>query len=326
MRTTMKRLRLALGTAAVLVVATGSPVLAAGEGVTIERRKWSFSGPGGHFDQNQLQRGFQVYKEVCATCHGLKQVSFRNLAQPGGPAFPEAGVRALAASYKVDEVDPNTGKVVQRPGRLSDRFPSPYKNEAEARSIHNGAYPPDLSLIAKGRGVEYTGTLWYHPVSMLRDVVTGYQEGGADYLYALLTGYKDNAPAYRRDGARMMPVAEAGIARGDKSILRCVAVETGAAGRPDVCAPMADGMHYNMAYPGHQIGMAKPISDGQVKYGDGTPGTVSNYAADVAAFLSWTADPTHDVRKGMGWQVMLYLLITSILLYVAKKRIWREVH
>ncbi len=325
MTKTMTSLRLVLGTAAVLAISCAAPVLAAGEGVEIARKKWTFSGPGGHFDKNQLQRGFQVYKEVCATCHGIKQVSFRNLLQKGGPSFPEDGVRSLAASYKIDEID-GTGKAVQRPGRLSDRFPSPYKNEAEARNLHSGAFPPDLSLIAKGRGVEYTGTLWYHPVSMMKDVVTGYQEGGADYLYALLTGYKDNAPAYRRDGTKLVAVAEASVQRGDRSILRCVGVEKGTGGKADTCSTIADGMHYNAAFPGHQIGMAQPIRDGQVKYGDGTAATVSNYAADVAAFLSWTADPTHDERKNMGWQVMLYLLITSILLYISKKRIWREVH
>ncbi len=317
--------RITLAGALILALAGGLPAMAAGDGPEIAKKKWSFSGPGGHFDKNQLQRGFQIYKEVCSACHGLKRIAFRNLVQPGGPEFPEDGVRSLAATYKVDELDAN-GKVVQRPARLSDRFPSPYKNEAEARSIHNGAYPPDLSLIAKARGVEYTGPIWYHPVSMLKDVVTGYQEGGADYLYALLTGYRDNAPAYRRDPAgKLSEVAEASIQRGDKTVLRCVAIEK-VAGKPDVCTPMADGMNYNMAYAGHQIGMAPPISAGQVKYEDGTQTTVSNYAADAAAFFAWAADPTHDQRKRMGWQVMLYLLVTSILLFVAKKRLWREVH
>lgn len=321
----MKSLRFALGMTAVIAVGGAAPAFAAGDAIEIPRQKWSFSGPGGHFDKNQLQRGFQVYKEVCASCHGLGLIAFRNLVQKGGPEFPEAGVRALAATYKVDELN-EEGKVVQRPARLSDRIPKPYKNEAEARSIHNGAYPPDLSLIAKGRSVAYTGPIWYHPISMLRDVFTGYQEGGADYLKALLVGYKDDAPAYRRDGSKLVPVEESNVRRGDKSILRCVAVEKGTAGKPDTCTPMADGMHYNSYFPGHQIGMAKPLSDGQVKYGDGTPATVANYATDVSAFLAWTADPHHDQRKNLGWQVMLYLLITSILLYVAKKRIWREVH
>lgn len=326
MSKTSTSLRLALASVAAAVAVGATVAWAAGGGNEIERKKWSFSGPGGNFDNNQLQRGFQVYKEVCASCHGIKRIAFRNLVEKGGPEFPEAGVRSLAAEYKVDEIDSNSGKVVQRPARLSDRFPSPYKNEAEARATHNGAYPPDLSLIAKGRSVEYHGSVWYHPISMAKDIVTGYQEGGADYLYALLTGYRDDAPAYRRDGQKLVPVAENTIQRGDKTIVRCVAVEKGTAGRPDVCTPMADGMNYNVAFPGNQIGMAKPLSDGQVKYGDGTPATVSNYSADVAAFLAWAADPHHDTRKAMGWQVLLYLLITTILLYIAKKRLWREVH
>ena len=320
-------LRSALAAAALVAVLATGTALAAGDGIEIARKKWSFSGPGGHFDQAQLQRGFQVYKEVCATCHGIKRVAFRNLAQKGGPAFSEAGVRTLAAETRIDEIDPNSGKTIQRPGRLSDRFPSPYKNEAEARSIHNGALPPDLSVIAKGRGVEYTGSWWFHPLSMLRDVATGYQEGGSDYLYALLTGYKDNAPAYRADaGGRLMPVPEGSVQRGDKTIKRCASIEKGPAGKADTCNELADGMHYNSAFGGHQIAMAQPMRDGQVTYSDGTPGTVSNYAADVTAFLSWAADPSNDERKNIGWQVMLYLLITSVLLYITKKRFWREVH
>lgn len=320
----MRTLRLAVAAAGFLAAGGLHPALAAGEGIEIARQKWSFSGPFGHFDKNQLQRGFQVYKEVCSTCHGLSRIAFRNLMEKGGPQFPDDGVRSLAATYKIDEID-ETGKVVQRPGRLSDRFPAPYKNDNEARATHNGALPPDLSVIAKGRSVEYTGTWWYHPIYMLKDILTGYQEGGADYLYALLTGYKDKAPAYRRDGARLVAVADRDV-RDEKAVVRCVGVDKGEAGKQEVCNPLADLMHYNAAFPGHQIGMAQPIRDGQVKYGDGTPGTVANYSADVASFLSWTADPSHDSRKGMGWQVMLYLLITALLLYASKKRIWRNAH
>lgn len=316
-------LGLALGAGAL----ASTPVLAAGEGIAIDRKKWSFSGPMGHFDKNQLQRGFMVYQNVCATCHGLNRIAFRNLVQKGGPEFPEAGVRALAAGYKIKDLD-EKGEPIERPGRLSDRFPSPYANELQARARNNGALPPDLSLIAKGRNVEYTGPLWFHPVSMLRDIGTGYQEGGADYLYALLTGYRDDAPAYRQEGNRFVAVPDSAVKRGDKSIKRCVAMEKGEDGKPDVCSEMADGMSYNLVYPGHQIAMASPLSkdDPRVKYTDGTPTTVSNYAADVSAFLSWAADPSHDQRKNMGWQVLLYLLVTAILLFVAKKRIWRDAH
>ncbi len=334
--------------AAVLAVATvagfacAAPVLAAGDGPAIEHKKWSFSGPAGRFDQNQLQRGFQVYKEVCSTCHGLSRLSFRNLSQKGGPEFPEDRVRAMAAQWPTQVPDINeagesavvkrdkdrrvTGfTYVTRAPRLSDRIPGPYKNEAEARSTHGGAYPPDLSLIAKGRNTEYHGSVAFHPVSMMRDIATGYQEGGANYLYALLTSYQDTAPAYRRDGNKLVLVSEA-QAKGDKSVLRCATVDKGEAGKPETCNVMSDSMNYNTAFSGSQIAMAQPLRDKQVTYADGTAPTLSNYAADVSAFLAWAADPSHDERKRMGWQVILYLLITSVLLYVAKKRVWRDAH
>jgi len=317
--------------AAMAVAVLAAPVsatsaMAAGEGAHIERQKWSFAGFRGHFDQNQLQRGFQIYREVCSTCHGISRISFRNLSQPGGPGFPEDRVTALAASYKVQDSSPgDDGKPVIRPGRLSDTIPGPYKNEQEARSIHNGALPPDLSLMAKARNVDYHGSIWAHPFAMLKDVALGYQEGGADYIYALLTGYSDKAPAYRKEGTRLVAVADKDV-RDEKAVVRCATVEAGEAGKPDVCTPVADGMHYNAAFPGHQIAMAQPIRDGQVKYGDGSPTTVAQYASDLGAFLSWTADPSLDARKSMGWQVMLYLLVTAVLLFVAKKRIWSDVH
>lgn len=315
-------LGLALGASAL----ASTPVLAAGEGIAIERQKWSFAGPAGHFDKKQLQRGFMVYKNVCASCHGLTRIAFRNLMQKGGPEFPEEGVRSLAASYKIKDLD-EKGEPIERPGRLSDRFPPPYANDLQARARNNEALPPDLSLIAKGRSVEYTGSLWYHPISMLRDIATGYQEGGADYLYALLTGYKDKAPAYRNNAGKLVAVPESEV-RDEKSVVRCASIEKGEGGKPDVCNPLSDGMSYNAYFPGHQIGMAAPLSanDDRLKYTDGTPTTLSNYAADVSAFLSWAADPTHNQRKDMGWQVLLYLLVTAILLFVAKKRIWRDVH
>lgn len=320
----MKAITLGLAMAAAALASTGA--LAAGEGIAIERKKWSFSGPGGHFDKNQLQRGFMVYKEVCSSCHGLTRIAFRNLMDKGGPQFPEAGVRSLAASYKIKDLD-DKGEPIDRPGRLSDRFPAPYANDKQARARNNEALPPDLSLIAKGRGVEYTGSLWYHPVSMLRDVATGYQEGGADYIYALMTSYKDKAPAYRNNAGKLVPVAEIEV-RDEKSVVRCATVEQGENGRPDSCNPMSEGMNYNAVFPGHQIGMAAPLAanDSRLKYTDGTPTTLSSYAADVSAFLSWAADPSQDQRKNMGWQVLLYLLVTAGLLFIAKKRIWRDAH
>ncbi|HRK18011.1 MAG TPA: cytochrome c1, partial [Hyphomicrobiaceae bacterium] len=288
----------------------------------VERQSWSFAGIRGQFDRAQLQRGFQVYKEVCASCHSANRLSFRNLSQPGGPEFPEEGVKNLAATYQVTDGPNDDGKMFKRPAKLSDRIPAPFANENEARAANNGAYPPNLSLITKARGVEVDKPFWAVPFHMIRDIGTGYQEAGADYLYALLTGYVDE-PAYKDEGGKLVPVPAA-EAKGNKSLKRCVAVEH-TAGKPDTCVKLGDGMNYNLYFPGQQIAMANPLSDGVVKYSDGSPETLAQYAKDVTAFLAWAGDPKLEERKRMGLMVMLYLLITTVLLYFAKKRIWSRV-
>ncbi|HVF37095.1 MAG TPA: cytochrome c1 [Sphingomicrobium sp.] len=120
-------------------------------------------GPMGHFDRQQVQRGYQVYKEVCAACHSMSLVSFRDLAALG---YNEAEVKAEAASREVPSINPDTGEAATRKGLPSDRFPSPYANETAARAANNNALPPDLSLITKAR------------------------HGGGAYVYSLLTGYQ----------------------------------------------------------------------------------------------------------------------------------------
>jgi ubiquinol-cytochrome c reductase cytochrome c1 subunit len=262
---------------------------AAGDHVAIERQKWTFGGFTGQYDPAQLQRGFQIYKDVCAACHGLKRVRFRNLFEPGGPQFPEDAVKALAAEWPNKIVDgPNDeGQMFDREPKPFDPILGPFKNDKEARAAQGGALPPDLSLIARARNVQYTGSWWAHPFSMLRDVATGYQEGGADYIYALLTGYEE---------------APAGVT-------------------------MAEGMHYNKAFAGHQIAMPAPLAvDNFVKYDKGSgEGSLDQNARDIAAFLSWTADPTLDTRKSLGWLVMLYLVVTTGLLYAGKRAIWSKI-
>jgi cytochrome c1 len=270
----------------------GAAAWAAGnEHVHIPRQKWSFAGMLGKFDQAQLQRGFKVYTEACARCHGIKRIAFRNLVQPGGPAFPEAGVKSLAADkYKVDAEPNEQGKVLPRPAVLSDNFPPPFKNEQEARAAQpGGALPPDLSLIARARSIESNTPFYLVPLSMLGDIVSGYQEAGADYVYAYLTGYKQPPPG----------------------------------------AKVPDGMNYNYAFPSpHFTAMPNPFAggDGLVEYTDGTPATVDNYARDVTAFLAWAADPKLEERKRLGILVMGYLLITAVLLYLAKRRVWSKAH
>jgi ubiquinol-cytochrome c reductase cytochrome c1 subunit len=262
---------------------------ASGEEVHIERQRWSFGGMRGHFDDAQLQRGFKVYAEVCARCHSIKRLNFRNLVQPGGPGFPEAAIKSLAGNnYQVDAAPDEQGKIGKRPATLTDAFPSPFPNDQAARYATNGALPPDLSLIAKARGID-AGTPFYRlPDTMVRDIIGGYQEAGADYIYAYLLGYSE----------------------------------------PPSDMKMADFMNYNKMFAGHQTAMANPFigGDGLVKYDDSTPATVDNYARDVVAFLSWVADPTLEERKRMGLLVMFYLIITATLLGFAKRRIWRAAH
>ncbi len=154
---------------------------------TPPKNKWSFAGPFGKFDEGQLQRGFKVYREVCATCHGLKLIAFRNLADPGGPGFSTAQAGAVAAEYQIQDGPNDQGEMFQRPGRLADYFPSPFPNDQAARARYN-AVPPDLSVIAKARGFETPFPFW------VLNLFTQYQEQGPDYIAALLQGYEDKPP------------------------------------------------------------------------------------------------------------------------------------
>jgi len=168
---------------AAAILGLAAPAFAAGETPVPPQLKWSFQGPFGKFDRAQLQRGFKVYREVCASCHGLSYVAFRNLHQPGGPEFSEAQVRALAAEYKIQDGPNDAGDMFERAGRPADHFPSPFPNENAAAAANGGKAPPDLSLMAKARTYE-RGFPWF-----IVDVFTQYQEQGPDYLTALMKGY-----------------------------------------------------------------------------------------------------------------------------------------
>jgi cytochrome c1 len=241
-------------------------------------------------------------------------------------------MKQYATTYKVKDGPNDQGKMFDRPAKLADRFPSPYANEQEARSIHNGAYPPDLSLITLARDTQHSAPWYLHIGLMAKDIMAGFAEGGANYVFAVLTGYEDEAPSYARDGAGHLKPLEKG--KKDAKAEQCASVTPGEAGKPDVCNKLQDGMNYNKAFPGHQIAMVNPFAggDGFVKYTRGpdgqpsAPETVEQYARDVTAFLAWASDPSLEQRKRIGWQVMLYLLVTAVLLYIAKKRIWASAH
>jgi len=241
------------------------------------RNKWSFAGAFGKFDQAQLQRGFKVYKEVCAVCHGMKYVAFRNLEALG---YSDGQVKAIASEYKIPDGPNDQGDMFERAGRPADYFPTPWPNENAARARYNGV-PPDFSVLAKARGYE-RGFPWF-----IFDMFIQFQEHGVDYIHALMVGYKEKPPA-------------------------------------GVTLPA--GSFYNEYFPGHAIAMPPPLSDKRVDYTDGSPTTVDQYAKDVTAFMMWAAEPHLEARKRIGFQVMIFLLVLSGLLYFTKKKVWAAAH
>ena len=168
------------------VMMSASPVLAAGGAEHPKQMEWSFDGVFGRVDKPSVQRGLQVYKEVCSACHSLKRVSMRTLQDVG---FSEAEVKSLAAGYTVKDGPNDDGEMFERPGRPSDKFPSPHANDNASRAANNGALPPDLSLIVKAR------------------------HDGANYVYSLLTGYGQTAPEHLSvpEGAHYNPYMDGGV-------------------------------------------------------------------------------------------------------------------
>lgn len=189
-----------------------------------------------------------VYQQVCKACHSLERIAYRNLV---GVMFTEDEVKNMMADAPdVEDGPDDNGEMFMRPAKLSDYLPSPYRNEEEGRMANAGAYPPDLSLIKKAR------------------------HGGEDYLFALLTGYRE----------------------------------------PPEGVELRKGLYYNPYFPGGAIGMPQQITDDDgVEYEDGTPATASQQTADVVAFLSWAAEPEHDERKRMGmkWCFGLLMMIAA---------------
>jgi ubiquinol-cytochrome c reductase cytochrome c1 subunit len=226
---------------------------------------WSFNGPFGTYDRGALQRGFEVYTNVCSNCHSLNLVTYNDLG-PNGPGgglgYNEDQVKAIAAAKEVTDGPNDQGEMFQRPGRPADHFVPPFPNDQANRAAHNGALPPDLSLILKAR------------------------EGGADYVYGILTGFKD----------------------------------------PPKGETMPENSYYDVYFPGHHIAMPPPLSDDIVTYSDGTKATVAQEAHDVVTFLAWAGEPTMEERKRTGAKVLIFLVVLTGILYAAKRKIWAEVH
>ena len=161
----MRKILLILST--ILISISITHKINSAEKVDLMKTNWTFKGPLGKFDRASLQRGYQVYTEVCAACHSMKYLSYRNLMEKGGPEFSEAQTKAIAASFEVNDGPNADGEMFTRPARLSDKFPMPYPNDKAAQAANGGAYPPDMSVLAKAR------------------------KGGVDYLYSVLLGYED---------------------------------------------------------------------------------------------------------------------------------------
>lgn len=250
---------IALGALASVIPASIGPAHAATDVVHPPHQHWHSSGMFGTIDLASAQRGFQVYKSVCATCHGMNLLSYRNLT---GLGLTEDQVKAVAASITVPLGTNDVGEPIEGPALPSSRFRNPYPNSKAARAANNGAFPPDLSVMVRAR------------------------EGGADYLYALLTGYMD----------------------------------------PPAGMTMGAGMNYNKYFPGHQIAMPKPLNDDQVEYADGTKATVEQMSRDVTEFLIWSASPEMTERKRIGIRVILFLILMTGVTYAVKRKVWSALH
>jgi len=248
-----------------LVMLTGPAVAPAQEATpALPKQAWPFEGVFGAFDRASAQRGFQVYNEVCSNCHALHLVAYGDLGADGpggGLGFSLEEVKAVAAAKQVPDTN-DQGEPITRPALPADHFVAPFANEKAARATNNGALPPDLSLIVKAR------------------------EDGPNYVYDLLTGYKEPPPDMK----------------------------------------MGEGMNYDEFFPGHQIAMPQPLNDNSVTFADGTPATLNEEAYDVVNFLAWAAEPTLEDRHRTGIKVILFLLVMTGILYAGKRRIWAAVH
>ena len=271
-------------TAATALALTTGQAMAAEVETEITDYAFPFEGPFGSYDQMQLQRGLQVYTEICAACHGLELVAFRNLADDGGPHLPEDQMRAYAEFYEVFDQELFDGEGDFRTATPADHFPGSALSSA-----------PDLSLMAKARagfhGPYGTG---------LAQLFQGM--GGAEYIASLMTGYHEE-PECALEGEPMDGFYNVAFAAG---------------GFPDSCKD-ENGKH---KVPGSWIAMSQPLWGDDVFYEDGSSTEIEAVAQDVAAFLMWTAEPKLVARKQAGLTGVIFLTVLSVLLYLTNKRLW----
>lgn len=268
--------------AATALALSASGALAAGGAAKVTDYEFSFEGPFGSYDQMQLQRGLQVYTEICSACHGMKFVPLRTLSDAGGPELPAKQVRAYAEFYEIWDPTLFDGEGDFRPATPTDNFPAVTSAQA-----------PDLSLMAKARAG------FHGPMGTgISQFVNGM--GGSEYIASLLMGYQDPPSCAPDDfDGNYNTVFTAG-------------------GYPEECKD-EDGNH---KYPGSWIGMSQPLWGDDVEYQDGTEATQEQASLDVSAFLMWTAEPKLNARKQAGFVGFVILALLSVLLYFTNKRLW----
>ncbi len=277
----------------IVLTAVSALALCSGAGLAetmehhIEDLAFAHEGPFGKFDENQLQRGLQIYTEVCSACHGLRYVPIRSLADEGGPHLPEDQVRAYATAFPINDEDSNRQLYDVEKGEFrtlvpTDNFP-----------VHALAAAPDLSLMAKSRAA------FHGPYgSGINQLFKG--TGGPEYINAILTGYEDPPACAPEDtvGYYNVNFANGGV--------------------PDECKD-EEG---HSTVPGTWIAMPPPLSDDLVTYGDGHEATLHHMSEDVSSFLMWTSEPKLMARKEAGFVAVLFLGLLTVLLYLTNKRIW----
>jgi ubiquinol-cytochrome c reductase cytochrome c1 subunit len=247
------------GAAVGLGMAATMPTAHASGGFQLEpiRAPWHHNKSwAAQYDSRSLRRGYEVYRQICSTCHSMRYIHFRNLV---GVTHTEPQAKMIAATYEYVDGPNDQGEMFERKGRLSDPFPSPYANPEQGRMANGGALPPDLSLMAKAR------------------------PNGEDYIFSLLTGYRP---------------APAGV-------------------------NLRQGLHYNPYFPDGAISMGPPLTDDNlIENEDGTPSSVPQMAADVSAFLTWTAEPENNQRKLYVTKFLISVLVTGSMMYYYKTHRW----
>lgn len=248
--------RLGLGGLCVAGGLAGWDVYADAEQLPPMEVHWSFTLWRDMFDTASLRRGYEVYRQVCSSCHSMKHVHFRHLV---GVTHTKDQAKALAANFEYEDGPNDEGEMFMRKGKLTDPFPPPYKNKLAARAANGGALPPDMSCLSKSR---------HH---------------GPNYIFAILTGYNKEPPFGWN--------------------------------KPNT-------LYYNPYFDGGAIAMRPPLSDGQIKYEDGTPATVSQMAKDVCEFLEWCSYPEMDERKRVGFQLQGVFIALACIAAYHKRFAW----